>query len=65
MENNEGKLNARLVELNAKAVELMEKSLVMQMYALGIRQTKIAETVGKSPNWVNALLKGLPRRDKQ
>jgi len=46
-------------------LELTEKSLVIQMYALGIRQTQIARMVGKSPNWVNALLKGLPRRDKQ
>jgi len=62
---NEEKLNAKLVELNAKALELTAKSLVIQMYALGIRQTQIARMVGKSPNWVNALLKGLPRRDKQ
>ncbi len=46
-------------------MELMEKSLVVQMYALGIPQTDIAKMVGKSPNWVNALLKGLPRREKQ
>lgn len=52
-------------KLNARITELMEKSLAIQMYALGIRQTHIAKTVGKSPNWVNALLKGLPRREKQ
>jgi hypothetical protein len=50
--------------LTARTVELLEKSLVIQMYSLGIRQTHIARTLGKSPNWVNALLKGLPRRDK-
>jgi predicted transcriptional regulator with HTH domain len=50
---------------SARTTELLEKSLVIQMYALGIRQTEIARMVGKSPNWVNALLKGLPRRDKQ
>jgi hypothetical protein len=49
---------------NGRMVELTEKLLVFQMYALGIRQTAIAKTVGKSPNWVNALLKGMPRRDR-
>ena len=49
----------------ARTVELLEKSLAIQMYGLGIRQTQIARTVGKSPNWVNALLKGFPRRDKE
>jgi DNA-binding Lrp family transcriptional regulator len=51
--------------LNARVIELLEKSLVIQMYALRIPQTEIARMVGKSPNWVNALLKGLPRRDKE
>jgi hypothetical protein len=50
---------------DARVIELLEKSLVIQMYALGIRQTEIARIVGKSPNWVNALLKGLPRRETQ
>jgi predicted transcriptional regulator with HTH domain len=50
---------------NARIIELMEKSLVIQMYALGIRQTEIARMVGKSPNWVNGLLKGLSRREVQ
>lgn len=49
---------------SSKLVELTEKILVFQLYALGIPQTMIARTVGKSPNWVNGLLKGLPRRDK-
>jgi hypothetical protein len=48
----------------AKTIELLEKSLVVQMYSLGVRQTHIARIVGKSPNWVNALLKGLPRRER-
>ena len=52
-------------KLNPRIVELLVKSLSVQMYALGIRQTEIAKMVGKSPNWVNALLKGLPRREKQ
>jgi hypothetical protein len=51
-------------KINTRLTELLEKSLAIQMYALGIRQTEIARMVGKSPNWVNALLKGLPRRDK-
>lgn len=49
---------------NGKLVNLTEKMLVFQLYSLGVRQTNIARIVGKSPNWVNALLKGLPRRDK-
>ena len=52
-------------KLNPRIVELLVKSLSVQMYALGIRQTEIAKMVGKSPNWVIALLKGLPRREKQ
>jgi hypothetical protein len=51
-------------KLDSRAVELLEKSLALQMYALGIPQTQIARMVGKSPNWVNALLKGLPRIEK-
>lgn len=52
-------------KLNTRITELIEKLLVIQMYALGARQTEIARMVGKSPNWVNALLKGLPRREKK
>lgn len=47
-----------------RIVELLEKSLAIEMYSLGIRQTHIARTLGKSPNWVNALLKGFPRRER-
>lgn len=51
-------------ELAARIVELLERSLAIEMYSLGIRQTHIARTLGKSPNWVNALLKGFPRRER-
>ncbi|MFY9912260.1 MAG: hypothetical protein WCF22_24585 [Candidatus Sulfotelmatobacter sp.] len=50
---------------NARMIELTEKLLVFQMYALGIRQTAIAKVIGKSPNWVNAMLKGLPRKQTE
>jgi hypothetical protein len=52
-------------KLNSRIIELLEKSLALQLYALGTPQTKIAKMMGKSPNWVNGFLKGLPQRAKQ
>lgn len=47
-----------------RTVELLEKMLAFQLYAAGVGQTRIAKMVGKSNNWANALLKGLPNRGR-
>ena len=43
-------------------IELLEKLLVVQLYSLGATQTQIARVVGRQKAWVNALLKGIPRK---
>jgi hypothetical protein len=45
-----------------KADELLQKILAVQMHGLGATQDQIARVVGKQKLWVNALLKGVPRR---
>ena len=44
-----------------QATELLQKLLVLQMFALGATQDRIAKAVGKQKAWVNDLLKGLPK----
>jgi hypothetical protein len=44
-----------------RAVELLEKLVVVQLYALGAPQNRIAKAVGRQMAWVNELLKGLPK----
>lgn len=44
-----------------KLVELLQTQIVLQMFALGATQDKIAKVLGKSKGWVNAILKGLTR----
>jgi len=47
-----------------RTVDLLEKMLVFQLHALGIRQEKIAKTVGRQTAWVNDLVKGIPKGGK-
>jgi hypothetical protein len=44
-----------------KLEQLLQTSIVLQMFALGATQEKIAKTVGRSKSWVNTILKGIPR----
>ena len=44
-----------------KVEELLQTLIVLQMFALGATQDKIAKVLGKSKSWVNAILKGLTR----
>lgn len=44
-----------------KLVELLEKSVALQMHALGAPQSSIAKSLGKSKTWVNDLLRGVPK----
>jgi hypothetical protein len=41
--------------------ELLQKLLVLQLFAMGTPQAKIAKVVGRQTLWVNTLLKGIPR----
>jgi hypothetical protein len=50
-------------EQNA-TVNLLEKILVFQLHALGVSQLRIAKTVGRQMNWVNDLIKGIPKGGK-
>jgi hypothetical protein len=45
-----------------RTTELLEKLLVMQMHGMGATQDQIARAVGKQKAWVNALVRGLPRK---
>lgn len=47
-----------------KLVELLQTQIVLQIFALGATQDKIAQVVGKSKTWVNATVKGLTRPGK-
>jgi hypothetical protein len=44
-----------------KREELLQTQIVLQMFALGASQDKIAKVVGRQKLWVNSILKGLPR----
>ena len=44
-----------------KLEELLQTQIVLQMFALGASQDKIAKVVGRQKLWVNSILKGLPR----
>lgn len=41
--------------------ELLQKLLVLQMFSLGATQEKTAKVVGRSKQWVNDILKGMPK----
>jgi hypothetical protein len=40
---------------------LLQTMIVLQMFALGASQDKIAKVVGRQKLWVNTILKGLTR----
>ena len=44
-----------------KLEDLLQKVIVLQMFALGASQDKIAKVVGRQKLWVNTVLKGIPR----
>lgn len=44
-----------------KLEELLQTLIVLQMFALGGSQEKIAKVVGRQKLWVNSILKGLAR----
>jgi hypothetical protein len=44
-----------------KAEELLQILIVLQMFAMGATQDKIAKVVGRGKLWVNTILKGLSR----
>lgn len=44
--------------------ELLQKLLVLQLFAMGAPQDKIAKVVGRQKLWVNTLLKGIPREGR-
>jgi len=47
-----------------KLEELLQIVIVLQMFALGASQDKIAKVVGRGKLWVNTILKGMPPRSK-
>lgn len=44
-----------------KLEELLQTLIVLEMFALGASQDKIAKVVGRQKLWVNTILKGLAR----
>jgi len=42
--------------------ELLQKLLVLQMFSMGATQEKTAKVVGRQKQWVNEILKGIPRK---
>jgi hypothetical protein len=49
---------------NDEIEELLSKLLAINLWNAGASQNKIASAVGKSPNWVNDFLKGVPKPKK-
>jgi len=43
--------------------DLLEKLLVFQLFSLGASQARIAKIVGRGKQWVNEMLRGIPRRE--
>jgi len=48
-----------------KLEELLQKLLVLQMFSMGATQDKIAKVVGRQKMWVNTVLKGIPRKERE
>ncbi len=46
---------------NEEVEELLSKLVAINLWSAGANQKKIARAVGKSPNWVNDLLKDVPK----
>jgi hypothetical protein len=46
---------------NTEVEELLSKLIAITMWSAGASQGKIARAVGKSTNWVNDFLKGVPK----
>ena len=44
-----------------RIAETMDKLLALQLWSQGVSQEKIAKTVGRKTEWVNGLLKGIPK----
>lgn len=42
--------------------EVLQKLLVLQMFSMGATQEKTAKVVGRQKQWVNEILKGMPRK---
>lgn len=42
--------------------EVLQKLLVLQLFSMGATQEKTAKVVGRQKQWVNEILKGLPRK---
>lgn len=42
--------------------ELLQKLLVLQLFSIGATQEKTAKVVGRQKQWVNEILKGIPRK---
>lgn len=42
-----------------RSADLLEKLLVLELFALGASQDRIARTVGRQKAWVNEMVKGL------
>ncbi len=45
-----------------KVTLLLEKLLAVLLFELGATQDKIAKTVGRQKLWVNALVRGIPKK---
>ena len=52
------------VDREGRSVELLEKIVLLQLYALGATQDKIAKVLGKQKAWVNDCLKSVPKPKK-
>ena len=46
---------------NTAVEELLSKLIAITMWTAGAGQAKIARALGKSINWVNDFLKGVPK----
>jgi hypothetical protein len=55
---------AKRAEPESRSLIMLETLLVVQLYSMGAPQKVIARILGKSINWVNDTLKGIPKPTK-
>ena len=56
---------SRRVEPESRSLVMLETLALVQLHALGTPQKVIARILGKSTNWVNDSLKGVPKPKKE
>lgn len=57
-------MSQKRIEPESRTLLMLETLLLVQLYSMGTPQKVIARLLGKSINWVNDSLKGVPKPGK-